>query len=81
MVTPCHFNDSGSGAAQADHFVRTVKAAGYDGKRPGSSRRWPIRRRSAPPLPGRGELHPGRDLRPGHDHCSSDKSLGVLLDG
>ncbi|MEU2135081.1 GH25 family lysozyme [Streptomyces sp. NPDC018352] len=35
MVAPYHFYDSGSGAAQADHFIRTAKAAGYDGKRPG----------------------------------------------
>ncbi|MFJ2591171.1 GH25 family lysozyme [Streptomyces sp. NPDC087538] len=35
MVAPYHFYDSGSGAAQADHFVRTARAAGYDGKRAG----------------------------------------------
>ncbi|MFE3469924.1 GH25 family lysozyme, partial [Streptomyces sp. NPDC059185] len=35
MAAPYHFYDSGTGAAQAAHFVRTVKAAGYDAKRPG----------------------------------------------
>ncbi|MFB7454005.1 GH25 family lysozyme [Streptomyces sp. NPDC056194] len=35
MAAPYHFYDSGTGAAQAAHFIRTVKAAGYDAKRPG----------------------------------------------
>ncbi|MGW1410091.1 GH25 family lysozyme [Streptomyces sp. NPDC002403] len=35
MVAPYHFYDSGSGVAQADHFIRTARAAGYDGKRAG----------------------------------------------
>ncbi|MFF3787907.1 GH25 family lysozyme [Streptomyces sp. NPDC001933] len=35
MAAPYHFYDSGSGVAQADHFIRTVRAAGYDGKRAG----------------------------------------------
>ncbi|MFI1869979.1 GH25 family lysozyme [Streptomyces jumonjinensis] len=35
MAAPYHFYDSGSGAAQASHFIRTVRAAGYDGRRPG----------------------------------------------
>ncbi|RPK53961.1 MULTISPECIES: GH25 family lysozyme [unclassified Streptomyces] len=35
MAAPYHFYDTGSGAAQADHFIRTARAAGYDGKRPG----------------------------------------------
>ncbi|MER5631538.1 GH25 family lysozyme, partial [Streptomyces nitrosporeus] len=35
MAAPYHFYDSGSGAAQADHFIRTARAAGYDGKRAG----------------------------------------------
>ncbi|MGW2090228.1 glycoside hydrolase family 25 protein [Streptomyces sp. NPDC001880] len=35
MAAAYHFYDTGTGAAQADHFIRTVKAAGYDGKLPG----------------------------------------------
>ena len=35
LNAPYHFWDKGSGTAQADHFVRTVRAAGYDGRRPG----------------------------------------------
>ncbi|MER6499187.1 GH25 family lysozyme [Streptomyces sp. NPDC001455] len=35
MAAPYHFYDSGSGTAQAAHFVRTARAAGYDGKKPG----------------------------------------------
>ncbi|MGW2183450.1 GH25 family lysozyme [Streptomyces sp. NPDC001732] len=35
MAAPYHFYDSGSGAAQADHFIRMARAAGYDGKRAG----------------------------------------------
>ncbi|MFH8472367.1 GH25 family lysozyme [Streptomyces sp. NPDC018000] len=35
MAAPYHFYDSGSGSAQAAHFIRTARAAGYDGKRPG----------------------------------------------
>ncbi|MEU9322073.1 GH25 family lysozyme [Streptomyces sp. NPDC048295] len=35
MVAPYHFYDSGTGAAQADHFIRTARAAGYDGNQAG----------------------------------------------
>ncbi|MFJ6355374.1 GH25 family lysozyme [Streptomyces sp. NPDC092046] len=35
MAAPYHFYDAGTGTAQASHFVRTAKAAGYDAKRPG----------------------------------------------
>ncbi|ALO13589.1 putative glycosyl transferase [Streptomyces venezuelae] len=35
MAAPYHVYDSGTGAAQAAHFIRAVKAAGYDAKRPG----------------------------------------------
>ncbi|MGW1513510.1 GH25 family lysozyme [Streptomyces sp. NPDC002394] len=35
MAAPYHFYDTGTGTAQAAHFIRTAKAAGYDAKRPG----------------------------------------------
>ncbi|MER8237481.1 GH25 family lysozyme [Streptomyces sp. NPDC094049] len=35
MAAPYHFYDAGTGASQAAHFVRTVRAAGYDARRPG----------------------------------------------